>query len=958
MSSIQKVSLSLLIAIVLAALFAFFAYTGLFAIFETRFYVNNVEKKIELTIQETKSSWKKWFDQTTASLESLSRSPYLISAFKVNQSRGDILLREKNLQDLISTTDIRSIRLADTEKRLHFSTRSQDLVKNEAGKIQYLAKEAILGFIPWDNLVFTEQSQFKYFYNFNDQEVIVSLSVVDEKNIFWGTLIAYVDLKPLLIKVLQDQSQVSKKGRLISASRYIFNEPYGTDLVEVLNSSWGIQGTKIISEQGKSFYTTFFEIDSSLTGAMVTPYEELIMPDALKIILVILFFLTLFLTAFLVLNIRHDEIVVLSKRIKRLQLSLLENYLETKNTMDEERWQMELRSRRDEVHQYIKRGLGKRKSKRPEVEELVDRGWEEILGILGAKNEKIANANIDFKKLENMMQKVLDNWQTGNPVMQTSFSGKKGTTSKQSAKNTAKQPVTLQAVQKIEQMPEELEELGDDDAVEALEELGDADVDDAEAVEELEDVAEAEEVEELGDADAVEALEELGDADVDDAEAVEELEDVAEAEEVEELGDADAVEALEELDDADVGEAEAVEELEDVAEAEEVEELGDADAVEALEELDDADVGEAEAVEELEDVAEAEEVEELGDADTVEALEELDDADVGEAEAEEVEELDDADAEEALEELESEATALDLSLPVYDTNIPDNEIPDLMPALLESEKVIDAVVMPLQMNVHGHERHNFSLTNHAIETLGKAELFDEFKTHMKGAVEIVGFASLQTNATLEWEFQESTEGVIQIPEKIFGSNADSLAWMGLGEATLVHAVPQDAPDVERRSFYCTDAVLSRNIEILASGIDFELFVKNFRPDESGKIKAMYAFSKLFQAESALLGKFTESGFEIERKIGVQEACGDTFAYAVESVVFDDLIQVPVLCVIKDTKIFMNLFSSKCHDLTSYATLVVLPVMYAQDQYYMLLAYSTAISLHQFVQDHLKTLVEA
>ncbi|MBO5100550.1 MAG: hypothetical protein J6B63_04500 [Treponema sp.] len=152
----------------------------------------------------------------------------------------------------------------------------------------------------------------------------------------------------------------------------------------------------------------------------------------------------------------------------------------------------------------------------------------------------------------------------------------------------------------------------------------------SESVEELEEVSEAEVVEELEEIPEVESVEEL--EEVSESEVVEELEEVSEAEVVEELEEIPEVESVEELE--EVSEAESVEELEEVSEVESVEELEEIPEAEPVEEVE--EIPEAESVEELEEIPEAESVEELEEVSeannekVVSILDEIENTDVSE----------------------------------------------------------------------------------------------------------------------------------------------------------------------------------------------------------------------------------------------------------------------------------------------------------------------------------------
>ncbi len=218
---------------------------------------------------------------------------------------------------------------------------------------------------------------------------------------------------------------------------------------------------------------------------------------------------------------------------------------------------------------------------------------------------------------------------------------------------------------------EDVEDVEEAEEVEEVEDLEEAE--EAEEVEDLEEAEEAEEVEDVEEAEDVEDVEEAEEAeDVEDVEEAEDVEDLEEVEEAEEAEEAEEVEDLEEAESAeDVEEAEDVEDVEDVEEAEEVEDLEEAEEAEDLEEVE-----EAEAAEEVEDLEEAEEVEEL---------EELSESDEEET-AEEVTQMQTQDDEEELDELE-DVEEFELNDELMDSVLPDMGEPAEVEELDEVEEV-------------------------------------------------------------------------------------------------------------------------------------------------------------------------------------------------------------------------------------------------------------------------------
>ncbi len=446
------------------------------------------------------------------------------------------------------------------------------------------------------------------------------------------------------VSVTGTYSIVDKVNSLTEQIELEQNE-YSTDALEEqknLSSTYNfVLFTKIVDLGENSFgFITF-----------VCNAEDFKVSDALRILLLALVFLTLFLSIFLILNLKRDDMVVIKDRIRRFQSAFIAAYKKQSKKIP-----ADLKKRKGEFEQEIKKSLGRRAKKySQQVEELLEQSWAEILAATGEKEspeqKEATNAKIDSKELKNVLEEILNSGKLNIKVESTPTAQIQPQKAEQPALTTAEPVEDLDEVDDAEPA-EELEEVDDAEPAEELEEVEDAEpaeeleeIEDAEQAEELEEVdyAEpAEELEEVEDAEPAEDLEEVDDAEpaedleeAEDAEPVEDLDEVEDAEPAEELEEAEPADELEEVDDAEP--VEDLEEAEDVEPAEEIDEVEDAEPVEDLEEVDDAEP--AEDLDEVEDTEPAEELEEAEDAESAEDLEEVDDAEP----AEELEELTDTD---------------------------------------------------------------------------------------------------------------------------------------------------------------------------------------------------------------------------------------------------------------------------------------------------------------------------
>jgi hypothetical protein len=381
----------------------------------------------------------------------------------------------------------------------------------------------------------------------------------------------------------------------------------------------------------------------------------------IRVLLLTLLFITIFLVVFLIFNLRHDDMVVITDRIRRFQLAFITEYV-NRNDENLKSPGEYLLSRRQELSDEIRKSLGRRGRKHSkEVDKLLERNWSEILTGLGVSSgmQALPKASVDSAELRSILEEILGSGKIKIAAASVVTGGSEKGIVEKAEKAAPSAPV--EAV-------EEIEEAADAEAVEELDDVEEIEeVTEAEAVEEVEELEDAEAVEEAADAEAVEELDDVEEIEeVSEAEAVEDAEELEDAEAVEEAADAEAVEELDDVEEIEeVTEAEAVEETEELEDAEVVEEAADAESVEELDDVEEIEeVTEAESVEEAEELEDAETVEEAADAEAVEELDDVEEIEeVTEAEAvEEAEELEDAEPVEEAEDVVEAESAEDVGL--------------------------------------------------------------------------------------------------------------------------------------------------------------------------------------------------------------------------------------------------------------------------------------------------------
>ena len=577
MTSGQKTAVSLLISVVLFAAFVVAAFTGLFSVIDARFYepgkISQIQKHLD-TVSENFNEYIETLESRFGKNENSFLKQTCVQSYIENQPSDEVIRERSKLSgDLFSQTPgLLGMRLIDKNgSSVHFSTFSSDVLNRTSEIVSYKNYTDAITLtgekeIPFDKISSpdsygTNGVVCKTVFDGRDNRIILSFPYYDSYKAYRGTFVFYVNANDFN-RVLLSKKIITfgDTGSLVSGlnfeeekketeykSGFVFGIPaIGKKIFEqeILSrwekglfapekivyksseDSFAIQEYDAAIENKKSDNNYWVLVSSTKTDfgyiGGIYPDEMFAMPDAVKILLLICIFVTLFLVVFLAVNLKQDDMVVIRERIRRLQLGIVSEYLKKKENVD---WQVvsgKIAERRQDVTLEIIRSLGRKAKKHDkEVNELINRSWDELLAAMSVQVRKENNENglTNAAEIKSMLEELLS---SGNIKVQTVGS----------AVNVM--PVTVKPSKSVP-VTEQVQELDKVEKAEAVEEL--EEVEDAEAVDELEEVEDAETVEELEEVEEAEAVDEL--EEVEEAEAVDELEEVEEPEVVEKLETAD-----------------------------------------------------------------------------------------------------------------------------------------------------------------------------------------------------------------------------------------------------------------------------------------------------------------------------------------------------------------------------------------------------------------------------------
>ena len=581
MTSGQKIAFSLLVAMGLFAVFVLSLNSKLFNELETRFYTQSkIEQntgQLDRVSEGCDSYITKILNLTEKGENAWVKNASVRSFYVQNASESDVMTRRRLTEQLFAEIPALSgIRIVDKNGRnLHYSSFDDtDLLKQSGITKIYknyndITKDA--DEIPFEQLSkLVSETKSVLLFDQSRNRIVLSVPFCWVDGIYSGVSLFYLSINEIEKELnASDIIPIGQNAFIISDSDFsgglVLNIPYGEkkSFEEPVKQYWkkhvsAQQPEKLLEMPDGRFYLA---LSSNRNGKIqvsaVYPSNLFELSKEIRILIYICIFISILLIVFLIFSFFRDPVVTLQKRIKKIQLGLIENYIDGKEKREWSDIARQLRGRKNDLSTEIIRSLHVHsKKRRDELSEYLDKNWDEIFSIFETKAGTSSAASgavgaagtaeltgTSIAEIRRMLEEVLQSRSFAVPAA------------------TASTPVSVAPVEdvdeldEVEELAEDAEELEEPEEIEEVEELAE-DVEDLDEVEELaEDVDEAEEVEELTE-------------EVEDLDEVEELtEEVEEIDEVEEL-----TEEVEESDD--------VEEL--TGEAEEVEE--DADELEVFEE--------------------------------------------------------------------------------------------------------------------------------------------------------------------------------------------------------------------------------------------------------------------------------------------------------------------------------------------------------------------------------------
>ena len=534
MTSGQKIAFSLLIAIGTFVVFVLGFQSKLFKELETKFYTQSkIEENTQL-LNKLSESCDVYISEILNQIENGEnawvKSPAVRSYYVQNPSENLVNERRQLTETLFSKIPaLDGIRILDKNGRnVHYSSFDDTDVLKQTGITKvyknYPDVQKDADEIEFDTLekVFA-QDKSQLLFDESRNRLIISMPYYWMDDVYSGQCLFYFNMISIqkaltrrdVLAIGENLTLFSDdnfKGGFVlnlpAGEKKTFREPVLKYWKKITKNNKNAQTPeKLLEMEDGSFWLVLSSVNDSgirVSGLYTSDTFEL--SKEIILLIYVSIFITILLLVFLIFSFKRDPLLVLKKRIKKIQYGIIKECIDSEDKLEWVQVAKKLKSRRNDFTLEILKSLKvNSKKKKKELEDFLDQNWTEIFSIFDDKaaaqttKESSTSAELTEASLEEI-RRVLEE------VLQ----------------NTK---VNVASVESIA-LPVKTKESDVVDDVEDIEEIEDAEevLDDVEEIEEaeevLDDVEEIEEAEEvLEDAEEIEEAEEV----VDDAEEIEDV---------------------------------------------------------------------------------------------------------------------------------------------------------------------------------------------------------------------------------------------------------------------------------------------------------------------------------------------------------------------------------------------------------------------------------------------------
>ena len=598
MTSGQKIAFSLLIAIGTFVVFVLGFQSKLFKELETKFYTQSKIEENTRLLNKLSESCDVYISEILNQIENGEnawvKSPAVRSYYVQNPSENLVNERRQLTETLFSKIPaLDGIRILDKNGRnVHYSSFDDTDVLKQTGITKvyknYPDVQKDADEIEFDTLekVFA-QDKSQLLFDESRNRLIISMPYYWMDDVYSGQCLFYFNMISIQKALTRRDvlaigenltifSDDNFKGGFVlnlpAGEKKTFREPVLKYWKKITKNNKNAQTPeKLLEMEDGSFWLVLSSANDSgirVSGLYTSDTFEL--SKEIILLIYVSIFITILLLVFLIFSFKRDPLLVLKKRIKKIQYGIIKECIDSEDKLEWGQVAKKLKSRRNDFTLEILKSLKvNSKKKKKELEDFLNQNWTEIFSIFddkaAAQTTKESSTSTELteaslEEIRRVLEEVLQNTKVNVASVESIALPVK-----------TKESDVVDDVEDIEEIEDAEEVVDDAEEIEDAEEV----IEDAEVLDDVEEIEEAEEV--VDDTEEIEDVEEV----VDDAEEIEDAEEVLDdVEEV--LDDVEEIEDVEEV----VDDAEEIEDAEEVLDdAEEIEEAEE--VVDDAEEIDD-----------------------------------------------------------------------------------------------------------------------------------------------------------------------------------------------------------------------------------------------------------------------------------------------------------------------------------------------------------------------------------
>ncbi|HQG40514.1 MAG TPA: hypothetical protein PLV76_06470, partial [Spirochaetales bacterium] len=366
--------IALILALLITAGVAFFAYSGFFGVIEQSVYNPRVSLDIQSNLEKIAKASELWHKQNMLEAHAYFSSEAVKKAMLPQQNSQDIFERARLFGQIQErNTYVLGVRIiAQDGKRMHFSTFPGDILRTEQERIVY-RNYGVDADAPFEKLT-SYMEKKKPYIDTNSGAIGYCIPFIDTFNVQSGIAILYVNIAGLQTELARQK--LFPMGETIKpvSQGLVFGFPVALEdartLQTKIDSYWNgsvQQGIMTIgqTENSDTFILASFTGESMYYGKIV-PATWFKFPQILKVLLIGIVFSLVYLILFLFITVRPDPVQVITHQIKKLQIDLIKEYI-LEGLPIKERIREEFERKRPEVKNRIRKGLGRIQKKQNEI---------------------------------------------------------------------------------------------------------------------------------------------------------------------------------------------------------------------------------------------------------------------------------------------------------------------------------------------------------------------------------------------------------------------------------------------------------------------------------------------------------------------------------------------------------------------------------------------------------------